>query len=147
MRNVSDVLFEFVACWVRSKPYLIIDYKKTLRVVALLVSVLSVPSLLTPVLQSPVHHRWKARVVQSQWWEHSPLTYVAQVRSWRRRLCGLSLLLVLSFAARGFPAGNPHPPPPPPPPPPPYSLQKPKLLNSSSIWNSRPRLNVCLRTP
>ena len=41
--------------------------------------------------------------------------------------CGLSLLLVLVLAPRGFSPGTPVFP----------SPQKPTLLNSNSIWNSR----------
>ena len=46
-------------------------------------------------------------------------------------ICGLSLLLVLSFAPRGFSPGTPVFP----------SPQKPTLPNSNSIWNARTRLN------
>ena len=46
-------------------------------------------------------------------------------------MCGLSLLLVLSFAPRGFSSGTPVFP----------SPQKPTLPNSNSIWNARTRLN------
>ena len=46
-------------------------------------------------------------------------------------ICGLSLLLVLFFAPRGFSPGTPVFP----------SPQKPTLPNSNSIWNARTRLN------
>jgi len=46
-------------------------------------------------------------------------------------ICGLSLLLVLSFAPRGFSAGTQVFP----------SPQKPTFPNSNSIWNARTRLN------
>ena len=46
-------------------------------------------------------------------------------------ICGLSLLLVLSFALRGFSPGTPVFP----------SPQKLTLPNSNSIWNARTRLN------
>ena len=52
-------------------------------------------------------------------------------------ICGLSLLLVLSFAPRGFSSGTPVFP----------SLQKPTLPNSFSIWNERTRLNEFIWTP
>ena len=52
-------------------------------------------------------------------------------------ICGLSLLLILSFAPRGFSPGTPVFP----------SPQKPTLPNSNSIWNARTRLNKFLRTP
>ena len=45
-------------------------------------------------------------------------------------ICGLSLLLVLSFAPRGFSPGTPVFP----------SPQKPTLPNSNSIWNEQTRL-------
>ena len=46
-------------------------------------------------------------------------------------ICGLSMLLVLSFAPRGFsPSTTVFP-----------SAQKPTLSNSNSIWNARTRLN------
>ena len=51
-------------------------------------------------------------------------------------ICGLSLLLVLSFAPRGFSSGTPVFP----------SLQKPTLPNSFSIWNERTRLNEFIWT-
>ena len=51
-------------------------------------------------------------------------------------ICGLSLLLVLSLAPRGFSPGTPVFPPP----------QKPTFSNSNSIWNARTRLNVFSRT-
>ena len=44
---------------------------------------------------------------------------------------GLSLLLVLSLAPRGFSPGTPVFP----------SPQKPTLSNSNSIWNARTRLS------
>ena len=46
-------------------------------------------------------------------------------------ICGLSLLLVLSLAPRGFSPGTPVFP----------SPQKPTLSNSNSIWNAQTRLN------
>ena len=52
-------------------------------------------------------------------------------------ICGLSLLLVLSFAPRGFSPGTPVFP----------SPQKPTLPNSNSIWNARTRLNEVIGTP
>ena len=52
-------------------------------------------------------------------------------------ICGLILLLILSFAPRGFSPGTPVFP----------SPQKPTLPNSDSIWNARTRLNKFLRTP
>ena len=55
----------------------------------------------------------------------------------RRYLCGLSLLLVLSLAPRGFSPGTPVFP----------SPQKPTLPNSNSIWNARTRLNEFIWTP
>ena len=51
-------------------------------------------------------------------------------------ICGLSLLLVLSFAPRGFSPGTPVFP----------SPQKPTLSNSNSIWNARTRLNEFIWT-
>ena len=51
-------------------------------------------------------------------------------------ICGLSLLLVLSFAPRGFSPGSPVFP----------SPQKPILPNFNSIWNARTRLNESKRT-
>ena len=55
----------------------------------------------------------------------------------RRRICGLSLLLVLSLAPRHFSPGTPVF----------LSPQKPTLPNSNSIWNARTRLNEFLWTP
>ena len=52
-------------------------------------------------------------------------------------ICGLSLLLVLSLAPRGFSPVTPFFP----------SPQKPTLQNSNSIWNARARLNEFIRTP
>ena len=49
---------------------------------------------------------------------------------------GLSLLLALSLAPRGFSSGTPVFPCP----------QKP-TLNSNSIWNARTRLNEFIKTP
>ena len=46
-------------------------------------------------------------------------------------MCGLSLLLVLSIAPRGFSPGTPVFP----------SPQKPTLPYPNSIWNARTRLN------
>ena len=46
-------------------------------------------------------------------------------------ICGLSQLLVLSLAPRGFSPGTPVFP----------SPQKPTFPNSNSIWNARTRLN------
>ena len=51
-------------------------------------------------------------------------------------ICGLSLLLVLSFSPRGFSPGTPVFP----------SPQKPTIPNSNSIWNARTRLNEFIRT-
>ena len=51
-------------------------------------------------------------------------------------ICGLSLLLVLSFAPRGFSPDTPVFP----------SPQKPTLPNSNSIWNARTRLNEFIWT-
>ena len=51
-------------------------------------------------------------------------------------ICGLSLLLVLSLALRGFSPGTPVFP----------SPQKPTLPNSNSIWNARTRLNEFIWT-
>ena len=47
-------------------------------------------------------------------------------------ICGMSLLLVLSLAPRGFSPRTP---------------QKPTLPNSKSIWNVPRRLNKFIRTP
>ena len=52
-------------------------------------------------------------------------------------ICGLSLLLVLSLAPRGFSPGTPVFP----------SPQKPTLQNSNSIWNARARFNKFISTP
>ena len=52
-------------------------------------------------------------------------------------ICGLSLLLVLSLAPRGFSLGTPVFP----------SPQKPILPNSNSIWNARTRLKEFILTP
>ena len=52
-------------------------------------------------------------------------------------ICGLSLLLVLSLAPRGFSLGTPVFP----------SPQKPTLPNSNSIWNARTRLKEFILTP
>ena len=49
-------------------------------------------------------------------------------------ICGLSLLMVLSFALRGFSLGTPVFP----------SPLKPTLSNSNSIWNARTRFNEFL---
>ena len=65
----------------------------------------------------------------AQCWEHLPSTMWPLVRI--DAICGLSLLLVLSFAQRGFSPGTPVF----------SSLQKPTLPNSNSIWNTRTRLN------
>ena len=74
----------------------------------------------------------------AQWWEHSPPTNVARVRTpGVDAICGLSLLLVLFLAPRGFSPGTPVFP----------SPQKPTLPNSNSIWNARTRLNEFIRTP
>ena len=51
-------------------------------------------------------------------------------------ICWLSLLLVLSFAPRGFSPGTPVF----------SSPQKPTLPNSNSIWNARTRLNEFIWT-
>jgi len=52
-------------------------------------------------------------------------------------ICGLSLLLVLSFATRGFSQGTPVFPCP----------QKPTCPNSNSSSNARTRFNEFIRTP
>ena len=52
-------------------------------------------------------------------------------------ICGLSLLLVLSLAARGFSPGTSVFP----------SPQKQTLLNCNSFWNARTRFSEFLRTP
>ena len=52
-------------------------------------------------------------------------------------ICELSLLLVLSFAPRGFSAGTLVF----------HSPQKPTLPNSNSIWNTWTRLNKFIWTP
>ena len=52
-------------------------------------------------------------------------------------ICGLSLLLVLYSAPRGFSPGSPVFP----------SPQKPTFPNSNSIWNARTFLNEFLWTP
>ena len=52
-------------------------------------------------------------------------------------ICGLSLLLVLSLAPRGFSPGTPVFP----------SPQKPTLPDFNSIWNARKRLNELIGTP
>ena len=54
-----------------------------------------------------------------------------------RQRCHIYLLLVLSFAPRGFSPGTPVFP----------SPQKPTLPNSNSIWNARKRLNELIGTP
>ena len=51
--------------------------------------------------------------------------------------CGLSMLLVLSFAPRGFSPGTLVF----------SSPQIPTLPNSNSIWNARTRLNEVIGTP
>ena len=52
-------------------------------------------------------------------------------------ICGLSLLLILFLAPRGFSPGTPVLP----------SSQKPTLPNSNSIWNARTQFKEYLRTP
>ena len=52
-------------------------------------------------------------------------------------ICGLSLLLVLSLAPRGFSPGTPVF----------SSPQKPTFSNSNSIWNARTHLNDFIWTP
>ena len=52
-------------------------------------------------------------------------------------ICGLSLMLVLSLAPRGFSPVSPVFP----------SPQKPTLPNSNSIWNARTRLKEFILTP
>ena len=52
-------------------------------------------------------------------------------------ICGLSLLLVLSLAPRGFSPGTPDFP----------SAQRPTFPNSDSIWDTPTSLNEFLRTP
>ena len=70
----------------------------------------------------------------AQWWElSSPSSTQPDVYA----ICGLSLLLVLSFAPRGFSPGTPVFP----------SPRKPTLSNSNSIWNARTRLNEFMWTP
>ena len=66
-----------------------------------------------------------------------PPTYVACVQIPASTPCGLSLLLVLFFATRGFSLGTPVFP----------SPQKPTLPTSNSIWNARTRFNEFLRSP
>ena len=51
-------------------------------------------------------------------------------------ICGLSLLLVLSFASRGFSPGTTVFP----------SPQKPTFPNSNSIWNAQIPFSEFLRT-
>ena len=60
----------------------------------------------------------------TQWWEHSPPTNRARVQipASKPLLCGLSLLLVLSLAPRGFSPGTPVFP----------SPEKPTFPNSNS---------------
>ena len=52
-------------------------------------------------------------------------------------ICGLSLLLVLSLAPRGFSPGTPVFP----------SPQEPTRPNSNSIWNARTHFNEFLKSP
>ena len=66
-----------------------------------------------------------------------PPTYVACVQIPASTPCGLSLLLVLFFATRGFSLGTPVFP----------SPQKPTLPTSNSISNARTRFNELLRSP
>ena len=73
----------------------------------------------------------------AQWWELSPPTNVARVWPGVDAICGLSLLLVLSLAPRGFSSGTLVFP----------SPQKLTLPNSNSIWNARTRLNEFIWTP
>ena len=69
-----------------------------------------------------------------QWWEHSPPTNVARVQIPASNvLCGLSLLLVLSFAPRGFSPGTPVFP----------SPQKPTFPNSNSTRNQEDEEPLC----
>ena len=60
-----------------------------------------------------------------QCWERLPPTNVSRVRFQDPESCGLSLLLVLFSAPRGFSPGTPVFP----------SPQKPTFPNSNSIWN------------
>ena len=74
----------------------------------------------------------------AQWWECSPPTNVARGSTpGVDAICGLSLLLVLSLALRGFSPGTPVFP----------SPQKPTLPNSNLIWNAWTRLNEFIWTP
>ena len=83
------------------------------------------------------------RVGEQGWWPCSseitrlPPTYVACVQLPASTPCGLSLLLVLFFALRGFSPGTSVFP----------SPQKPTLPTSNSIWNARTRFNEFLRSP
>ena len=70
----------------------------------------------------------------AQWWELSP---PSSTQPDVYAICGLSLLLVLSLAPRGFSSGTPVFP----------SPRKPTLSNSNSIWNARTRLNEFMWTP
>ena len=82
----------------------------------------------------------------AQWWEHSPSTNVALVRTPASApyvgiicFCWFSPLLrevFLSLAPRGFSPGTPVF----------LSLKKPTLPDSNSIWNARTRFSKFLRT-
>ena len=74
----------------------------------------------------------------AQWREYSPPTNVAlvQIPASTPYVGWACLLLVLSFAPRGFSLRTPVFP----------SPQKPTLPNSNSIWNARTRLNEFSRT-
>ena len=67
----------------------------------------------------------------AQWLEHSPPTNVARVQFLDPASydCGLSLLLVLYSAPRGFSLGTPVPPPRPP--------QKPTFQIPIPSWNAQ----------
>ena len=71
----------------------------------------------------------------AQWWECSPPTNVARVQilALNAILCGLSLLLVLSFTPRGFSPGTPVFP----------SPQKPTFPNSNSTRNQVDEEPLC----
>ena len=78
---------------------------------------------------------WGARV--AQWWDAlSSHQCGPGSNPGVDAICGLSLLLVLSFVPEGFSPGTPVLP----------SPQKPTLPNSNSIWNSRTHLNKFIWT-
>ena len=68
-----------------------------------------------------------------EWWEHSPCTNVARVQIPASTPYALSLLLVLSFAPRGFSPGTPVFP----------SPQKPTFPNSNSTRNQIDKEPLC----